>query len=100
MQLKKNSDKGGYWGWAQAPISLPLHCRSRQWIIFCMHVHVVWSCCALFAPQLLVSKCETPFTNDCDYDEYIENTFHEKEKTVAINSPTVMFIMVQNLTVN
>ena len=38
--------------------------------------------------------------DDCDYDEYIENTFHEKEKTAAINSLTLMFIMVQNLTVN
>ena len=28
--LKKKCDKGSYSGWAQVPISLPLHCRSRQ----------------------------------------------------------------------
>ena len=38
--------------------------------------------------------------DDRDYDDHTENTLHEKKKTTAINSPTLIFIMVQNLTVN
>ena len=38
--------------------------------------------------------------DDRDCDEYTENTFQEKKKTAAINSPTLMFFMVENLTVH